>query len=215
MLDTNLVFSGLKSASSGFLCSLTLNQRDRALPHCGRTGQPQPNIQLAGQPSVTCKPLRGVEYPPDGAVRDRLCIDHVTSHLDRIALMFISRLCKRFNGLESGLDQRCTVFGPETGKCPVHPPVCRVKTLAFYLAERLRNFRVILGQPRTLYRRDATISVVQNEPFCFGGSAGLSLHAAYLNSGIFPNGSSAGLVSRLAAASTKAKGMNTMPSGMD
>src|SRR5262249_16413797 len=34
------------------------------------------------------------------------------------------------------------------------------------------------------------------------GSTGSTLAAQYLNSGIFPNGSSAGLVSRLAAAST-------------
>src|SRR5262249_23175403 len=38
--------------------------------------------------------------------------------------------------------------------------------------------------------------------------------AQYLNSGILPNGSSAGLVRRLAAASTKANGMNTTPSGI-
>src|SRR5712692_5901964 len=45
-------------------------------------------------------------------------------------------------------------------------------------------------------------------------SPGSTLAAQYLNSGIFPNGSSAGLVSRFAAASTKANGMNTTPSGM-
>src|SRR5712675_1119167 len=44
-------------------------------------------------------------------------------------------------------------------------------------------------------------------------SARATFAAQNLNSGIFPNGSSAGLVSRLAAASTKAKGMNTTPSG--
>ena len=38
--------------------------------------------------------------------------------------------------------------------------------------------------------------------------------AQNLNSGILPKGSSAGLVSLLAAASKKAKGMNTTPSGM-
>ena len=54
-----------------------------------------------------------------------------------------------------------------------------------------------------------------NREYRFESYAGLRLHAAYLNSGIFPNGSNAGLVSRLAAASAKAKGMNTIPSGMD
>ena len=55
---------------------------------------------------------------------------------------------------------------------------------------------------------------VREESVCLGSYAGLSLQAAYLNSGIFPNGSSAGLVSKFAAASKKAKGTNTMPSGM-
>src|SRR4051812_18117443 len=45
-------------------------------------------------------------------------------------------------------------------------------------------------------------------------SARSTFAAQNLNSGIFPNGSSAGLVSRLAAASTNANGMNTTPSGM-
>src|SRR3977135_2215689 len=45
-------------------------------------------------------------------------------------------------------------------------------------------------------------------------SARSTFAAQNLNSGIFPNGSSAGLVSRLAAASTKAKGRTTPPSGM-
>src|SRR5262249_17554399 len=45
-------------------------------------------------------------------------------------------------------------------------------------------------------------------------ATGSTLAAQYLNSGIFPNGSSAGLVSRFAAASTNANGMNTTPSGM-
>src|SRR5262245_10298054 len=45
-------------------------------------------------------------------------------------------------------------------------------------------------------------------------SAGSTFAAQNLNSGIFPNGSSAGLVRIFAAASTNAKGMNTTPSGM-
>src|SRR5262249_12743002 len=45
-------------------------------------------------------------------------------------------------------------------------------------------------------------------------ATGSTLAAQYLNSGIFPNGSSAGLVRRFAAASTNANGMNTTPSGM-
>jgi hypothetical protein len=43
--------------------------------------------------------------------------------------------------------------------------------------------------------------------------AGSTLTAQNLNSGILPNGSSLGLVSSLAAASTKANGMNTAPGG--
>ncbi len=46
------------------------------------------------------------------------------------------------------------------------------------------------------------------------GSTASTLAAQNLNSGILPNGSSFGLVSRFAAASTKANGMNTTPSGM-
>src|SRR5262249_3531999 len=46
------------------------------------------------------------------------------------------------------------------------------------------------------------------------GSTTSTRAAQYLNSGILPNGSSAGLVRRLAAASTKANGINTTPSGM-
>jgi hypothetical protein len=45
-------------------------------------------------------------------------------------------------------------------------------------------------------------------------ATGSTLAAQYLNSGILPNGSIAGLVSRFAAASTNANGMNTTPSGM-
>ena len=45
-------------------------------------------------------------------------------------------------------------------------------------------------------------------------SAGSTFAAQNLNSGILPNGSSAGLVRMFAAASTKANGMNTTPSGM-
>src|SRR5262249_18788038 len=44
-------------------------------------------------------------------------------------------------------------------------------------------------------------------------ASGATLAAQYLNSGILPNGSSAGLVSRFAAASTNANGMDTTPSG--
>src|SRR3984893_484261 len=49
---------------------------------------------------------------------------------------------------------------------------------------------------------------------CAGASMRSILAAQNLNSGILPNGSSAGLVSRFAAASTNANGMNTTPSGM-
>src|SRR6185312_1413415 len=49
---------------------------------------------------------------------------------------------------------------------------------------------------------------------CICGSAFSTRAAQNLNSGILPNGSSAGLVSLFAAASKKAKGMNTTPSGM-
>src|ERR1700745_1023603 len=44
--------------------------------------------------------------------------------------------------------------------------------------------------------------------------AGSNLAAQNLNSGYVTNGRGAGLVRRLAAASTNAKGMNTTPSGM-
>ena len=40
-----------------------------------------------------------------------------------------------------------------------------------------------------------------------------TLAAQYLNSGIFPNGSSAGLVNVFAAASAKQKGTKTTPAG--
>ena len=49
---------------------------------------------------------------------------------------------------------------------------------------------------------------------CAPAPAGSTRAAQYLNSGIFPNGSSAGLVRRFAAASTNANGMNTTPSGI-
>src|SRR5205823_12382938 len=65
-------------------------------------------------------------------------------------------------------------------------------------------------QLRTLRDRDDRYSAAIFD----AGSTASTRAAQYLNSGIFPNGSSAGLVRRLAAASTKANGMNTTPSGM-
>ena len=67
-----------------------------------------------------------------------------------------------------------------------------------------------LNQPCTLKDRDDRYSAAT----LAAGSTASTRAAQYLNSGILPNGSSAGLVSRLAAASTNANGMNTTPSGM-
>src|SRR5205823_8173932 len=65
-------------------------------------------------------------------------------------------------------------------------------------------------QLRTLRDRDDRYSAAT----LAAGSTASTRAAQYLNSGILPNGSSAGLVRGLAAASTKANGMNTTPSGM-
>ena len=65
-------------------------------------------------------------------------------------------------------------------------------------------------QLRTLKDRDDRYSAAT----FFAGSTTSTRAAQYLNSGILPNGSSAGLVRMLAAASTKANGMKITPSGM-
>jgi hypothetical protein len=42
-------------------------------------------------------------------------------------------LSQRFNSLEPGLDQGCTVFGLEPGKGPAHLPVCRMQKLWHFI----------------------------------------------------------------------------------
>src|SRR5205814_8930865 len=66
-----------------------------------------------------------------------------------------------------------------------------------------------------LDRRDglATSGDNHSAATCVAASTRSTFAAQYLYSGILPNGSSAGLVRRFAAASTKANGMNTTPSG--
>jgi hypothetical protein len=53
--------------------------------------------------------------------------------------MLIGKLCERFYGLKSGLDQGCTVFGFKTGKRPAHLPVCRVQKLGHFIYLRIRG----------------------------------------------------------------------------
>src|SRR5690554_3916686 len=87
--------------------------------------------------------------------------------------------------------------------------------LSFYRQQKGRHVAVGISRDSEAYVSDfearRLASLASYEVWDY---AGLSRHAAYLNSGIFPPGSSAGLVSTLAAASTKAKGTNTMPSGI-
>jgi hypothetical protein len=47
--------------------------------------------------------------------------------------MLIGQPCKRFNGLEAGLDQGCTVLRFEAGKGPAHLPVCRMQKLWHFI----------------------------------------------------------------------------------
>jgi hypothetical protein len=79
------------------------------------------------------KILRGVEHPANGSVGDGLGIENVTSYQNRIALVFVGQSCKRFNGLEPGLDQGGTVLRFERGKCAAHLPVCRMQKLWHFI----------------------------------------------------------------------------------
>ena len=71
----------------------------------------------------------------------------------------------------------------------------------------------IYRQLRPAARACAKLALILAPHSAAAATAGSTLAAQNLNSGILPNGSSAGLVSRFAAASAKQNGMNTMPCG--
>ena len=124
-------------------------------------------------------------------------------HLARIEVLAMNAL-----GTEQQLGERQREQRAHVGAGPV---VANGGILAWSGSRCGRPYGVTMAVLRGKSKRPRSGSFPPRP--CVPAPAGSTRAAQYLNSGIFPNGSSAGLVRRFAAASTNANGMNTTPSG--